>query len=163
MFAKVNTVAIALILTALVPGPGTSALAGHSVANEPEPKLEIFPNQQPILIGLGQPKGTTVLGAVYDGNIRFGGQVLIRPNGPKETACPIFNSGDNLNVSAARNTTNLPLGVGFLVPANHPLGNFNCALTYSASQVNPFTGERVPVRTQGNQVNVPYTVKRRFQ
>ena len=95
MLAKVNTVCAALILTALVTGLSTGALAGHSVGNEPEPTLEIFSNQQPILIGLGQPKGMTVLGAVYDGDIKFGGQVLIQPNGPKETACPVFNNGDN--------------------------------------------------------------------
>jgi hypothetical protein len=138
-------------------------LARHSPGNEPEPTLEIFPNQQPILIGLGQPKGYKLLGAVYDGDIKFAGRVFVRPNGPKETACPIFFNGDNLNFSAARNSTNIPIGVSFRVPANHPLGNFNCALTYSGDQINPATTEVVPVKTKGNQVNVPYTVKRKFQ
>ena len=152
---------IALVTSALG-AVATPALAGHSVANEPEPTLEIFSNQQPILIGRGQPKTVTLLGAVYDGDIEFGGRVSIRPNGPKETACPIFASGELFNVTVNRNSTNVPFSIQVQVPQAHPLGTFNCKLTYFASQVNPATGVLVPIATKGNEVGFQYTVKNRF-
>ncbi|GIZ51822.1 hypothetical protein [Noviherbaspirillum aridicola] len=136
--------------------------AGHSVANEPEPRLEIFSNQQPILIGRGQFRNVFVLGAVYDGDIEFGGRVSLRPNGPQASACPIFSFGENTGVQANRNTTDIPFGLQVAVPGNHPLGTFTCALTYSASQVNPATGVLVPIATLGNEVRFQYTVRNRF-
>jgi hypothetical protein len=160
--ARHATLAAGILLgTALMAGLIPAAFARHSPGGDPEPTLEIFSNQQPILIGRSQPKGLTLLGAVYDGQILFG-RVTVRPNGPQETACPIFFTGGTPTFSAPRNSTNVPVPLTVSVPANHPLGNFNCGLTYTASQTNPATGEEVPIRTNGNQVNVPYTVKNRF-
>lgn len=98
------------------------------------------------------PKTASLLGAVYDGDIRFDGRVFIRPNGPAATACPIFSNGDNFNVSVVRNSANVPFQLSVLVPQNHPLGTYNCTLTYSATQTNPSTGEVVPIASKGNQV-----------
>lgn len=160
---KVLLNAAPFVLVAGVLGAvATPSFAGHSVANEPEPTLEIFSSQQPVLIGRGQPKALTLLGAVYDGDIEFGGRVLIRPNGPQETACPIFANGDNTNVWVPRNSTNVPFQLQVQVPQSHPLGTYKCTLTYSATQVNPATGVLVPIATKGNEVGFQYTVKNKL-
>lgn len=160
--STLTTSARSVLIAGILAAAAAPSIARHSVANEPEPTLEIFSNQQPILIGRGQPKTLSLLGAVYDGDIRFDGKVFIRPNGPAATACPIFSNGDNFNVSVVRNSTNVPFQLQVLVPQNHPLGTYNCKLTYSATQTNPATGEVVPIATKGNEVGFQYTVKNRF-
>jgi hypothetical protein len=137
------------------------------MAHAEPPKVEIFSNQQPILIGLNQQKEVTLLGAVYDDPL-INGIVNIVPNGPTDTARPIFLSGAN-SVTYPGNTTNLPFRVLVRGPSSDfQVGQtFGCALTYSAARVviNPFTGlpDLVSVRTQGNEVRFQYTVKRRPQ
>ncbi|HYD81341.1 MAG TPA: hypothetical protein VEC06_16160 [Paucimonas sp.] len=139
-----------------------AALANHSPANQEEPKLEIFANQLPILIGRGQPKSLTFTGAVYDGDIVFDGKVFIRPKNGTLASCPIFLNGDNFGVAVTGNTTNVPFRLAVLVPSNHPLGTFTCTLSYSGTQLNPVTRQTVPIPTLGNDVQFQYTVKNRF-
>lgn len=136
--------------------------ANHSPANLEEPKLEIFANQLPILIGRWQPKTLRLTGAVYDGDIVFDGRVFIRPKVNKEVSCPIFRNGDNIGVAVKGNTTNVPFRLEVLVPANHPLGDFTCTLSYSGTQLNPATNITVPIPTLGNDVKFKYTVKNKF-
>src|SRR5262245_23679512 len=93
------------------------------------PKVEIFPSQQPILLGLNQQKVVLLFGAVYDTG-RLGGAVDIAPNGPPETACPIFLSGLNLQVTAPDNTTNVPFSLTVVGPIDPRQAGqtFTCAL-----------------------------------
>lgn len=140
-----------------------AAFANHSPANLPEPILEIFASQLPILIGRGQPKSLQLTGAVYDGDIVFDGKVFIRPKVSKPVSCPIFRDGTNLGVAVKGNTTNVPFRLEVLVPATHPVGQFSCVLSYSGSQLNPATNVTVPIKTKGNDVQFSYTVKNKFQ
>lgn len=158
LFSMASGVLVASALGAVA----IPAVANHSVADEPEPTLEIFPSQQPILIGQGQPKTVTLLGAVYDGDIKFGGTVSIVPKNPQATNCPIFLNGENKGVSIRRNSTNVPFQLTVRPARTHPLGTFDCTLIYSASQINPATRDVVTVATKGNEVRFQYTVKKKF-
>jgi hypothetical protein len=147
----------------------TSCLLLHSATARAGTSVEIYANQQPILLGLKQQKAITLLGAVYgssdDVNL-VNGVILIAPNGPRETACPIFLSGVNTNVTVPRNTANVPLSAFVLGPADQrQVGQtLTCGLTYQAFRVvfDPGTGQFSldPVRTKGNEVRFQYTVKR---
>ncbi|MDC8759260.1 hypothetical protein [Janthinobacterium fluminis] len=141
---------------------GAAAFAGPALADLPDPKLEIFANQLPILIGRGQPKTLTLTGAVYDGDIVFDGKVFIRPKVSTAVSCPIFRNGDNFGVAVTRNTTNVPFRLEVLTPQNHPTGEFTCTLTYSGTQFIPTLGRTVAIATIGNDVQFQYRVKNKF-
>lgn len=151
-----------LLITTLAAAFSGAVLADHSPANLPEPKLEIFANQLPILIGRGQPKTLQLTGAVYDGDIVFDGKVFIRPKVSADISCPIYRNGDNFGVAVKGNTTNVSFRLDVFVPPNHPLGDFTCTLRYSGTQLNPATNQTVPIPTKGNNVQFKYTVKNKF-
>ncbi len=129
------------------------------------PTIELYMNQQGVLARQGTVAGVTVTGANYDAPFLFG-DIGLRPNndlpiGPNNPACPIFLSGTALGTSApiGQNTVRVP--VSFFIPPNTPPGTYNCALKYVAIYKSPFTGISYFVG-KGNQVNVPYTVRRAF-
>lgn len=155
LFSAASGIFVATALLAVT----APAIACHSVGNEREPKLEIFSNQQPILIGRNQAKNVTVLGAVYDGNIN-GGTVSIVPNGP--AACPIFVNGVNSGISIRGNSTNVPFLLAVRPAGTHPIGTFQCTLTYFASQINLVSNQPCSIPTTENQVSFQYTVKNKF-
>jgi hypothetical protein len=118
------------------------------------PTVQIFSNQLPIKIQQGQTKTLTLTGAVY-GLIAFGGDVNLFPNGPKSTACPIFVTGSNPNVSFPANSESVAVQLVVMAPASTPLGSYNCALAYTANQRTPQGLFNVG---SGNQVNIAYNV-----
>jgi hypothetical protein len=160
MFRNIRAVFATLTLT--------SVLLLQSAMAQADPKVEIFSNQQPILIGLNQQTQVTLLGAVYDDSL-VNGAVNLVPNGPQNTACPIFVNGLNSPVNIPGNTMNVQFRVLVQGPSDpqQVTQTFTCGLTYSAAQVvfDPVTGRFVlePVRTLGNEVRFQYTVKRRPQ
>ncbi len=120
--------------------------------------LEVFSNQQPVLIGINQPKVLKLLGALY-GETNFLGKVRFQPQ--TTGSCRIFFRGES-NVAAKANTTNIVFGLEVLVPKDHPLGDAQCTLQYTAVQVDAL-GNETPFPVRGNTVTIPYTVKKRFQ
>lgn len=124
------------------------------------PKVELYMNQQPILIRPGEARTVPITGAVYDH--QFNGRILLAPNndlpiGPQNPACPIFLNGNNPNVAAPVGQNTLTVGLGVFVPPNTPAGNYNCALKYTALHQILLFGEFSVGK--GNEVEVPYTVR----
>lgn len=151
--------------TALAVVLATSGLLLHSAVTRAEAKVEIFSDQQPILLKLDQTKTVTLLGAVYDDSLA-NGVINIVPNGSQNTACPIFVSGLNSPINAPINTTNLLLNVVVKGPSDPQLvqQTFTCALTYSAFRLllDTVSGRFFldPIPTKGNEVRFQYTFKR---
>jgi len=141
-------------LIAVLAGAGPAASQSCSDINKP--KVEIFMNQQPVNLFQGEVRQLTLSGAVYDRN--FSGDIFLSPNGPQSTACPVFLSGDNRNLNIPLGADSLRVNLVLRVPANTPPGNYNCALRYSAlfTVLNVATCEV----GKGNQVNIPYQVRR---
>jgi hypothetical protein len=153
MFRNIRTVFATLAVT--------SVLLLQSATAQADPKVEIYAGQQPILIGLGQQKEVTLLGAVYDENL-VNGFVNVVPNGPQQSACPIFLNGSN-SVTFLGNTANDPFRLLVQGPADEQQvqQTFTCGLTYSAFRKEGTN--LIPIRTKGNEVQFQYTVKRRPQ
>jgi hypothetical protein len=147
------TLILPLVLTAA--GPATPPKQAAGVISFPQlPSVQIFPNQPAIKIQQGQTKVLTVTGAVY-GFIPFSGDINLFPNGPKATACPIFVSGGNPNVTFPANSESVRVQLTVMAPANTPRGSYNCALAYTAIQHTP---QGLFGVGGGNQVNIPYNV-----
>ena len=153
MFQKPRIAMLLMIclIAALAGGP---AVAQCSNANKP--KVEIFMNQQPVNLFQGEVRELTLTGAVYDRN--FSGDIFLAPNGPQSTACPVFFSGENRTVNFPLGPDSVRVRVVLRVPANTPPGNYNCALRYSA--LFPIINVGTCEVGKGNQVNIPYLVKR---
>jgi hypothetical protein len=121
------------------------------------PSLELFANQLPILIRPGEARTVPISGAVYVTG--FSGSVTLGPNGPKQTACPIFLNGDNPFVQFPVGPDSVRVGLNVWVPPETPPGTYNCALRYTAIHKILRVGDFSVGK--GNQVNVPYTVRGR--
>lgn len=127
------------------------------------PKVELYMNQQGVLARQGDALTARVTGAVYDAPF-LAGDIGLAPNnnlplGPSNPACPIFVSGTAINTSAPIGQNVLSVPVTLRIPANTAPGSYNCALKYVAIYKSPFTGISYFVG-KGNQVNIPYTVRR---
>jgi hypothetical protein len=151
--SRLVTLILSLALTAA--GPAAPPKQTNGVISFPQlPSVGIFPNQPAIKIQQGQTKTLTLTGAVY-GFIPFNGDINFFPNGPKATACPIFLSGTNPNVTFPPNSESVAVKLVVMAPANTPRGSYNCALTYAALQNTP----NGPAYVGGGiQINVPYNV-----
>ncbi|HZI15411.1 MAG TPA: hypothetical protein VE153_33875 [Myxococcus sp.] len=149
----------------------TGVLAFASVAGAQQgepgtgkiPKVELYMNQQGVLVRPGDALTARVTGAVYDAPLLFG-DIGLAPNndlptGPTNPACPLFVSGSVINTSAPIGQNVLSVPVILRVPAATAPGSYNCALKYVAIYKSPFTGISYFVG-KGNQVNIPYTVRR---
>jgi hypothetical protein len=123
------------------------------------PKVEIFADQLPIIIRPGEFKTVTLTGAVYDTS--FNGRITLDPNGPKETACPIFFSlpGVPTPVSAPVGPDSVKVQVGLRGPVGVAAGDYTCALKYTAIHSIFNVGDFSVGK--GNEVRVRYTLKRR--
>lgn len=160
MFQKhrISMLVMICLLAALAMAMPAAAQPNGNCDDIKKPRVEIFMNQQPVNLVQGETRIVTLSGAVYD-NTAFNGDILFAPNGPQSTACPIFFSGENRGVSFPPGPDSVRVRVTLRVPANTPPGNYNCALRYSAlfRVINVATCEV----GKGNQVNIPYQVRRR--
>jgi len=126
------------------------------------PTVELYMNQQGVLVRPGDALSTRVTGAVYDAPLLVG-DIALAPNntlplGANNPACPIFVSGAAFNIGAPIGQNVLSVPIILSVPPNTAAGTYNCALKYRAVYKSPFTGISYDVG-KGNQVNVPYTVR----
>ena len=114
------------------------------------PSVELYAFQPAVLVSASNPnmQAVPIYGAVY--NTTFNGIISVTPNGPTQTACPIYLYSDTSPRSISVGGFNTTIYVK--VPSGTPKGNYNCGLQYSAycGSINV---------SKGNQVNVPYTVK----
>src|SRR4029079_8053646 len=103
----------------------------------------------------GQIQPLQLTGAVYDQAFR--GFITLEPNGPKATACPAFLLGGNPFYQIPLNGS-FTASLVLQAPANAAPGTYNCALRYTAIDQIINVGDFSVGK--GNQVNVPYTVKK---
>jgi hypothetical protein len=142
-------------------------LAPVTLSQEPGtgkiPSVELYMNQNGVLARQGDLVAVTVTGAVYDFPFLVG-DIGLAPNnnlppGPTNPACPAFLSGGAINTGAPIGQNVLSVPVTLRIPPNTAPGTYNCALKYVAIYKSPYTGISYSVG-KGNQVNIPYTVRR---
>ena len=128
-----------------------------SPATRDIPSVEIYQNQQSILIRKGQSKTITITGAVYDQP--FTGDITLQPDPDFSTGCPLFGNvqfnGVYTNLSIPANGS-VALNLVVTGPTSLPPGDYTCKLKYDAEYSSfPFP---TPVG-KGNPVYIKYTLK----
>lgn len=94
------------------------------------PSVELYAFQPAISVSASNPdmQPVPIYGAVY--NTTFNGIISVTPNGPTQTACPIYLYSDTSPRSISVGGFNTKIYVK--VPSGTPKGNYNCGLRYSA-------------------------------
>ena len=136
--------------------PGATQPAG-TIGFQALPTVQIFSGQLAVNLPLGasSPRPVTLSGAVY-GLERFNGSITIFPNGPTSSACPVYVSGNNTNLSLAPNANFAVTVYLQAMPGMPARSTGTCTLAYTAFDQ---TASGMFNVSSGNQVNVPYTIR----